>query len=59
MIQPEFLTDRQVAAWLSCSRTTVWELTSQNILPQPIRFGRCTRWRREDLEATVAKKAAH
>jgi excisionase family DNA binding protein len=51
---PEFLTDKQLAALLNCSRTTVWARTQDQTLPQPYRFGRCTRWRRQEVEQALA-----
>jgi predicted DNA-binding transcriptional regulator AlpA len=51
----EFMTDKQVAAWLNCSRTTVWEMSGRGLLSQPYRFGRCTRWRRDEIERALAE----
>lgn len=49
------LSDRQVAALLSCSRRTVWKMASCGDLPKPVRVGsRTVRWRRTDIEAWVA-----
>ena len=51
---PEYFTDKQLAAFLSCSRTTVWERTKDGVLPKPYRFGGCTRWRRQEIEPALA-----
>ena len=56
----EFLTDKQVAELFGWSRTTTWENTNRGLLPPPYRFGRCTRWKRSELEDSVrALRARH
>lgn len=52
------LTDRDVAAKLSVSKTTVWKLASKKTLPQPVRFDNYTRWIDSELDAWIAARAA-
>lgn len=53
------LTDRQVAAALSVSKSTVWRWVSEGRFPQPVRLaGKCTRWRKADVAQFVNEAAA-
>lgn len=56
-LEPMLLTDRAVGALLGLSKSTVWEWTRKGKLPQPVRMGSCTRWRRSDIEKFVAALA--
>lgn len=50
-ITPEWLSDRQVAAIFSVSRSTVWRWAHDGHLPRPRKIGpQCVRWRRVDIE---------
>ena len=44
----------QVAERLGVSTRTVWRLTSEGRLPQPVAIGRCKRWRRGDVDGFIA-----
>lgn len=46
--------DRTVAVKLGVSRSMVHKLLSAGKLPQPIRLGRCLRWRAAEIEAWIA-----
>jgi excisionase family DNA binding protein len=50
------LTDAEVAILLAISRRQVWRLVNTGELPPPIRFGRSTRWRRNDIERCLNNK---
>lgn len=50
---PEYMTDKQLAELLNCSRTTAWEHTNRGLLPPPYRIGRCTRWKRSEVEESI------
>lgn len=54
----QLLTVKQVAETLSCGVSTVWRLVRSGDLPQPIKIGGSTRWRRADIEALTAREAA-
>lgn len=45
-----------------CSMATLWRRVNQNLIPQPRKFGRSTRWNvgqlRRHLEGTIEKAAA-
>ncbi len=43
------LRDRDVAELCSISVRLVWKLSQTRNLPEPIRLGRCTRWRESDI----------
>jgi predicted DNA-binding transcriptional regulator AlpA len=49
------MTVRDVATLLKCGVATVWRNVQRGNLPQPVRFGGCTRWRRSDIEAITAQ----
>ena len=49
-----YLTDREVAAWYSCSRATVWRKARLGQIPKPVQFHGMTRWDVRDLEAHSA-----
>ena len=51
------MTDRQVAAMLSVSRSTVWAAVARGELPAPIKLGGSTRWQRAEIEARVEAAA--
>ena len=51
---PPLLNDREVAAALNCSRSSVWRLTENGTLPRPLKISGMTRWRRSDIEALTA-----
>lgn len=51
---PPLLNDREVAAALNCSRSSVWRLSESGALPRPLKISGLTRWRRADIEALVA-----
>ena len=43
----------QVAEFLGVSARQVWNLRSGGLLPEPVRLGRSSRWRRSELIAWV------
>jgi prophage regulatory protein len=47
------LSDNAAAAWLGMSRATFWRRVNDGTFPQPVRIGRATRWRRDELLAAV------
>lgn len=51
--QPLMLDDSGSARLYGISRATFRRLVSAGIFPQPIKFGRSSRWKRSDLEAFV------
>lgn len=56
-IKPMLLSDRDVAALLGMSKSSVWSWTKQGKLPQPVKMGSFTRWRREEIEEFVNQLA--
>ena len=49
------VSDRQLAKMLSVSRATIWRRVADGTLPRPVRVGGATRWRLEEIEATIAR----
>ena len=49
------LTAEEVAAMLNVSERTLWRLLSAGKLPQPVRFGRSTRWKATELAHWIEK----
>lgn len=54
----KLLTDREVGALLDKSKSTVWRLSGEGVLPKPIRIAGSSRWRRSEIEAVIARAAA-
>lgn len=52
------LNDRDAAALLGLSRPTFWRRVNDGTFPQPVRFGRNTRWRRDELISAVERATA-
>ncbi len=46
---PVLLSADEVAAMLGVSERTLWRLLSAGKVPQPVRFGRSTRWRAAEV----------
>ena len=59
-IMETYLNDTQIAAIFSVHRMTIWRwVKSDPAFPKPIRLSsRCTRWKKSDVDAWEAKKAA-
>lgn len=55
--QPRLLRDHEVALALGISIRLVWKLCAKGDLPQPIRIGRATRWRIDDIDQWVVRRA--
>ena len=58
MPDKDLLTDREAAAALDCSRSTLWRWAGNGTVPKPIKIGGLTRWRRTDLDAAISDAAA-
>ncbi|MEO1775657.1 MAG: helix-turn-helix domain-containing protein [Pseudomonadota bacterium] len=56
--QPILLADTEAARLLGMSRATLWRRVGEGSLPQPIRMGRLTRWRRDELLSAVEALSA-
>ena len=52
------LSDHAGAALLGISRATFWRRVADNSLPQPLKLGGLTRWRRSELIAAIEQTAA-
>lgn len=52
-IIPKLIRDTDVAAMLACSRSTVWRRVADGTLPGPLKFGRISRWRTEDVTQAI------
>lgn len=44
---------REAAAMLSMGKSTFWREVKNGRLPQPVKFGGCTRWRVSELKQCV------
>lgn len=52
-IPERLLTDKDVAARLSCSRDHVWKLCKAGSLPKPYKLGTLTRWRQSEISKVI------
>ena len=52
---PALLTVDQTAQLLAVKPRTIWRWLSRKKLPEPVRPGGSTRWRRTDIEAWIAE----
>jgi excisionase family DNA binding protein len=50
---PVLLTADEVATMLNVSERTLWRLLSAGKVPQPVRFGRSTRWKAAEVTAWI------
>lgn len=48
----------EVAAMLDLGVSTIWRQVRKGQLPEPVRIGGSTRWRRADIDALTAREAA-
>jgi excisionase family DNA binding protein len=48
---PLLISAKEVAGMMGISERTLWRLLSAGKVPQPIRIGRNTRWRRTEVAA--------
>lgn len=53
-IKSELLSAREGAKILGVGLSTFWRLAAKGKVPQPIKIGGSTRWRRADIEALYA-----
>ena len=53
--QVPLLSVDEVAAMLNVSERTLWRLLSAGKLPQPVRFGRSTRWRTAEVRDWIER----
>ncbi len=44
---------KAVAAMLGCSWRTIYRLADAGKMPRPLKLGRLTRWRRDQVEAFI------
>lgn len=49
------VSDRELGAMLSISRTTVWNLVQRGVLPPPVKLGGSTRWSVQEVEAAISR----
>ena len=52
------LTDRQVAEIMSCGRSTIWRWAAEGTIPQPLKIGGVSRWRKSSIMALIEKAEA-
>lgn len=52
------LTDRQLAEMMSCGRSTVWRWATEGIIPQPLKIGGLSRWRKSTIAAAIEQAEA-
>ena len=46
---------RGVAEFLAVSPRHALNLVDRGVLPEPIKLGRCSRWRRSDIQSALAE----
>ena len=47
------LTAKELSKILQISTRSIWRLVSAHELPNPLRFGRTVRWRRQDIDSWI------
>jgi excisionase family DNA binding protein len=52
---PKLINAEELARLLDVSERTLWRLLSGGKLPQPVRIGRNTRWRLEEVSDWIQK----
>ncbi|MBB1492964.1 AlpA family phage regulatory protein [Paracoccus sp. MC1854] len=58
-VHPEWMTDRQVAAWLSCHKSTVWDMAKKGRLPKPYKLSNgMSRWLWSELQSWKSQVVA-
>lgn len=55
-LPPALLAAPDATRFLGISNATLWRKVKAGDLPRPIKIGRCTRWRRADLEAWITAR---
>lgn len=50
--------DRDGAAMMGASVSTFWRRVADGTIPQPIKIGAMSRWRRSEIEAVIARAEA-
>lgn len=51
------MADHTAAAFLGISRATLWRRVKDGTLPQPVKIGAATRWKRDELIAAIERLA--
>ena len=51
------MSDHTASGFLGISRATLWRRVKDGTLPNPIRIGAATRWKRDELIAAVERLA--
>jgi excisionase family DNA binding protein len=54
---PPLLTIADLAAYLKLSKPTIRKAVARGELPPPIRFGRACRWKPEDVQEALGRRA--
>lgn len=49
----QLITTEELAEILGMSKRTIWRLLSAGQIPQPVRIGRSTRWRRDEVQRWI------
>ncbi|WP_323847026.1 helix-turn-helix transcriptional regulator [Microbulbifer magnicolonia] len=55
-MQPQYFSDRTLAARYEVSRATIWRWTANEQIPKPVKINGSTRWRLSDIQAWEAKQ---
>ena len=51
----KFLRAKEIAQIVGLSRSSVYQFTNKGLLPQPIKIGTASLWKKEDVDALVEK----
>ena len=49
----KLIRDTEAAELLGCGRSTFWRWVSNGVVPQPVKLGGATRWRRNEITALI------
>lgn len=53
------LSDREVATQLDCGRSTVWRWAAEGVIPQPLKIGGSSRWRKSWITKVISDAEAN
>ena len=57
-LPPIYMSAKDVAQHFGCGVSTVWRWKDLKVIPQPVKIGGLTRWRREQIEAVGKNETA-
>lgn len=53
MLEKVFYRAKDIALLIGCSTSNVYALQKKGFLPKPLKFGKLTLWKKEDVEKLI------